>query len=221
MAAGKTIFSGEPLPLAPDINGLVRTGEGWSTELDVFHRKLLDYLRRLGAKLNRFVGAGGAVEAFAGTLSSDQATVVSYTAITWNNSIHLDPVFVNNGNNIQVLVPGLYVLALDLQVADLGFTRGDIAIAIVDSSNNVIFYPEFGFGRADLPTYSMTIAMPLLANTRIATQLRVDVANAAGLLKAGTRLTILRITQDATGGGGIGFDDPDENGIPSWGVAGI
>jgi hypothetical protein len=204
VAGGKTIFSGEPLPLAPGVNDL---------ELDAFHRKLLDYLRRLGAKLNQFVGQG-AVEALVAYIDT-QSTFVSYTSISWDHTLWIDSPFENNGTYIRVLVDGLYVFHVDVLVPE-GFTLGNIVIELIGPSGTT-FYPLFSLCRFETFSYAMTISLPLLADTQIRVQLKTNIAVTDGLQASGTRLTIMRIRDDARGGdvpGGIITPKPPF--IPEW-----
>ncbi|MHA2265859.1 MAG: hypothetical protein ACXAEN_25995, partial [Candidatus Thorarchaeota archaeon] len=71
------LVSGEPMPIPPKVD---------DPELEAFHRKLMDYLRRLTTKLSNteFGGSAdvGVIETFAATIDGDQSVD---GAATWTD----------------------------------------------------------------------------------------------------------------------------------------
>lgn len=226
-----SLFSGEPLPVAPAMRGGDQSTR--LTELEAFHRKLLDYLRRLGARLDQFAanppeGGGSAatnVQAFAGFLDDDEATTESYSPVNWTRTLWKDTPYSHSnspGAQIEVLVPGLYVISVDLLLLTNGFTNADVFIGFVDNGGALLAYPQFAVGRGDTPTISLCVSLPLPANTRITVFLKTDSPDSGGLLKSGSRITILRVRDNDSGGDssspGEGWNPTDGNEFPPWNV---
>lgn len=211
MSGGKTIFSGEPLPVAPPIK---------DPELNAFHRKLIDYLRRLTGKLNQYVGAGNGLETFVTTIAGEaNATLGSdWAPIDWTLDIRKDAVYEHsissNQEQITVLLAGLYIILCDLWL-DTGPTFPvSTRVVILDPEGFV----EYGFTELGAEgSLSMAVPVVLKADKVI----RIDAKDSGGggdfLKTRGCRLTILRVALDDSGGTsdtpGIGWDDDDR---PSW-----
>lgn len=209
------LFSGEPLPVAP---------KEADAERSAFHRKLLDYLRRLTSKLDAFANRepdipppATNVAAYAGFLINDQQTESLYTAINWEGTLWRDSPYEPQGDKLKVLEPGLYVFNIDLWLLDPGGIDAQITLGI--TNGDLFFYPTFGFGGFAQHSFSMTVPLPLLANTSVAVLLKTNIPDPQGLKHNGTRMTVLRVRDNADGGdggGGIGWDGPPGD-IPTWG----
>lgn len=113
-----SIFSGEPLPIAPRVD---------SNELSVFHRKLLDYLRRLSGILDREImpdgGGGGPPSAdttplifSAFTDTTQDCGVSAETILVWNTTLRKDSIydFTDDDGHIQLNRTGHYVVTVDI-----------------------------------------------------------------------------------------------------------
>lgn len=108
-----TIFSGEPLPIAPKVD---------NPELDSFHRKILDYLRRIGAKLGSSefptggASGGAALDLLSLILDGDQSTSSSWANVTWGTEIRRDTqCFQWSSDTVTVLKEGLYLILLNFK----------------------------------------------------------------------------------------------------------
>lgn len=217
----KKIFSGEPLPVAPLVG---------SPEVDAFNRKLLDYLRRLTGKLDGLSlpppgGGSGNIPTYVGYFTEDQSLEASYAPIDWTTDLWIDDAYAHdtiNPERIQVLSDGLYACFVDIEIAKSGFYPVDVKIVIYHDDGSTTFSPLFGHGLAGTDTFSMAVTLPLTANKAIAFFIQAPFfPDPTGIKFEGTRLTILKLADNADGGtgeGGIGWDSLPDN-PPSWGVA--
>lgn len=110
----RKIFSGEPLPIAPAIE---------DAELSAFHRKVLDYLRRLAGKIDQFGDGGGGDGADGNVLvfaaykdTTDTFSDTTQTPVPWDVVIRKDSIFNFSASSaiIQVTEAGFYVIEVDL-----------------------------------------------------------------------------------------------------------
>ncbi len=109
------IFSGEPLPVPPKTS---------NPELDAFHRKVVDYLRRLAGRLDLTGGGGGGsgnqVEVFAAHrepgVDVQIVTGAGEAAIPWEIEVRKDPSFTHSANSSVVTVnqDGFYIVEVDV-----------------------------------------------------------------------------------------------------------
>jgi hypothetical protein len=215
-----TLFSGEPLPLAP------RVGD---SEVAAFHRKLLDYLRRLGAKLEQALGPGGGgtgvvttVKHVACYIDDDQDLAGTYTAINWTNTLWIDgDAFEHSAQYISVVNDGMYLILCDVELGDSGYSSADALMLISAPDGTEAFYPAFGYSTFGFGTNTMAVCVPLIAGRRFEIQIRCTLAPAAGQIKKqGTRLTVLRLRDMLDANEGEGWNDPTHIGIPlPWGIA--
>lgn len=214
MAQANKIFSGEQLPVAPLTQ---------DAELSNFHRKMLDYLRRLGAKLDQFIalpGDGVAIPTASCYLSGDQPLELALTAITWSDAVWVDTnAFTHSSEYIQVVESGLYMIVVDVEVADAGLTDIVAEIQISAPGGSSTFAPAFGHARLGVTSLSMTVILPLLALRRIAIFVSSPSgADATGIKAEGSRFHVLRLRSNITNSGGDGWIDDDFDGIPDgWG----
>lgn len=208
----KALFSGEPLPVPP---------RGMNPETDAFYRKLIDYLRRLSGKIDRYAVGSGSVDAFVTTIAgdSDQALGAgAYEPIEWTLDIHKDSPFghsiSSDQEQITILTSGLYVFLCDLTI-NVGPTfpvRARLRILAPDG------YVKYSL--SEIPavgTLALTVTVPLVAGTIV--QIEAQDAGVTGgnvIEPDGTRLTILRLNNDTNGGTssvpGVGWDGE----TPTW-----
>lgn len=219
-----TLFSGEPLPLAPNVR---------DNELSVFHRKLLDYLRRLGAKLEQVVGPGGGGGGTPGEnvttikhvgcyIDANQNLAGTYTAIDWTNTLWIDSdAFTHAGAYISVVKTGMYLVHCDVELGESGYSSADLVLSVSNSDGTQLFYPIYGYATLNFGNNSVAICIPLLEGKTIAVLVRCPLAPASGQIKAqGTRLTVLRLRDELGTNDGEGWNDPDDDGVPEpWGLA--
>lgn len=216
MAQGKTVFSGEPLPIAPRVP---------DAELENFHRKLLDYLRRLGAKIDHYLQPstpGNEVQCVMCYLDTDKVLGASYAPIVWTDSLRVDAAFSFSAGQVSVTEDGFYLILVDIDVGDNGYFLVEAKIVIGSPD----FVPTFGYGVIGPNTGSLAISLPLPAGKTIDVHVRcVDSPDVRGIKSAKTRLTILRLHNEFGGGDGDppgdGWTDPNDDGFPPWAVAEI
>lgn len=216
------LFSGEPLPVAP---------REPNAERAAFDRKLLDYLRRLSARLdaaNEPPPDGemgfGQVEALSCFLTSNHAVSSGGTAgalVEWDENLWQDSAFSHSSGNVLINKDGFYIFLIDLAIDFSGFVDATAFFSILDGSGTALAFVEFGEGHTVTNTYTMTIGLPLPAGTRVGVYLKTNADDAAGLLSTGSRFNAMRLRNTYTGGdgtpGGIGWVPNSENGdYPDW-----
>ena len=207
------IFSGEQLPVAPRVE---------NAEMEAFHRKLLDYLRRLSGKLDRFTtGNNGAViPAVSLYLASDQNLAASYTALSWSNELWRDlEAFAHSGAFVRVVTNGLYLITIDVELGDAAYYDVDAELRISKPDGSSTFAPTFSHARLGTTTLSATWILPLLANRRIALYLKCeDFPETGGIKSQGSRFQVLRLRTDVVNSAGEGWVDANNDDIPDgWG----
>lgn len=154
--ADSFLFSGEPLPLAPNITGLVEDdndrGKASEVELEVFHRKLLDYIRRLGAKLDNpvFPPGGGSTSAnlamFSARMESNYSpSTTSYEGIPWDQETRKDTdTFAHDSgtdpHQITLLQEGFYVFLIDIGTTSGG--NSDVRTRLVETTLGVVEHSQ-------------------------------------------------------------------------------
>ncbi len=148
--ASQYLHSGEPLPTAPS---LTDDAEHNVTELLVFHAKLLDYLRRLTAKLSSSSFSTGqvtAIETLSLKLSVDYDlpnASPTFDTVIWDNVIRQDTPYGYDTSTgiITFLQSGFYLILAEINIeADTTFlTR------LRDGDSNDLPY---GHGDMNLPT---------------------------------------------------------------------
>lgn len=189
--ADSFLFSGEPLPLAPKI--------GDDVELDVFIRKLLDYIRRLGAKLSNptFLPATAAqVRLFSGLLSADEVISTAWEALLWERFLRKDTdVFqhsiTTNPDEITFLQDGFYTFLIDAG-ADGGSCVdciGDVEIRVRETTLGVIDY-SFALDDGNPETHSCQVGVNAAAGSVFTVEMRSPAADYTTVLER-TRLNIL------------------------------
>lgn len=111
--ARRRIFSGEPMPVAPQVK---------EPELASFHYKLLEYLRRLAAKIDANTGTGDPGTGAATLVFGANLTAAfeyddsGYIPIVWDNVIRSDTPFSHSAGTITLANTGFYVVELDLMI---------------------------------------------------------------------------------------------------------
>ena len=117
------LHSGEPLPLAPTLSGEYETDV---TELVVFNNKLLDYLRRLGAKLSNptFIPSTASdLETLCLYRNTTTASLLAATGdqdIPWDGQIRVDAPYTHDAagsdpGHILFNSDGFYLMMVDLR----------------------------------------------------------------------------------------------------------
>ena len=211
----KTIFSGEPLPIAPKVD---------SPELAAFHAKVIDYLRRLGAKLSQYIeGQGGAeVETFASYKLVNQANSATLADITWTRDLWKDSPYEHSEStdpeSVGILLDGMYVVLVDLEY-DASTTFPVEANLVIEnlSAEGIV---NFSLGAVNAAgTLSRAIPLPLIEGVSIRVQSK-DSAGTGNVLARGSRLTVLRVAETSSGGSsptpGTGWNGTS---LPDWATA--
>lgn len=204
----KPIYSGEPLPIAPRVA---------DPELEAFHRKILDYLRRLTAKLDGSgtggtgppgpPGASGPLPTLSLYSSLDFFTSSSWVPIEWNQALRHDAVYdhsiVQASYEIKVLENGFYLFFFDLEF-NTGVVFPGEARIVITPPGQPPRYVNMSFGSMySAGTLSMTVGMPLIQNVAVQIEVR-DGGGPADITRAikyrGMRLNVIKVGVDASGG---------------------
>lgn len=220
MNTNSGLFSGETLPVAPKTQ---------DPNIDAFNRKLLDYLRRLTAKLAGAIDVEGeSVAAYVGTLSEDQTSVPynDHFEVKWTQDIWLDTGFyqhseVTNNEEITVRTEGLYVIAFDVEHTVDTTLDFWVELYINGGYRTVEFSYLLGLDPG-LPG-SMVVTIPMVEGTkfRIRGNRETDGTVTGSLYLPSTRISVLRIASNVHGGGrgtdegGNGWDSAKST-YPSW-----
>lgn len=183
------IYSGEILPVAPETKNV---------ELDVFNRKLLDYLRRLVGKLSRFSGSTASVPVFAASMTVDRNPGVISYVVEWDSEIRKDSIYSISSSKqiITVAETGLYSVEVDIAI-NKNFQTG-IDVAKVDSGGNVLSTEDYLKSKINDPTlghtYSYMVPIALTAGESLSIIVySIDMVNLVEVLKLGTRILISKI----------------------------
>lgn len=198
--AKQRIFSGEPLPVPPNMK---------NPEVDAFNRKLIDYLRRLAAKIDRFTGTGGDgadgnVLVFAAYKDTeDTFDDTTPTPVPWDVVIRQDSIFTFTAPSaiIQVTEAGFYVVEVDLApFKNLPFF---VHVGIVDaggSETDDIDYSYSGFPISNTnQSGSMMVPLELAANDRISVfAVSTSATGTNSWVVNGCRILISRISTEVT-----------------------
>lgn len=187
---GKRIFSGEPLPIQPLIK---------EPELDAFHRKILDYLRRLTAKLDRFVApptGTGNVTVFSAYKDADQTFYEgAESKILWEVELRKDSPFTfeAGSSDIEVTEDGFYILEVDIRsIKNLPYT---VYVRVTDT---LPVYALSHFTPSVDDTFSIMVPLVLVAGDVITVSILLEAGGDAFIYADGTRLLITHIGEEAT-----------------------
>lgn len=193
----KRILSGEPLPVQPEFKG----DKISVPELNVFFRKLIDYIRRLTGKLDRIVentGSGLMPLIFSGYKTADSAVSDSaYSPVTWEAQLRIDEIYVHTPPSavIQVLEDGLYEVEVDLRITDAIATY--TKVSIVDSGGTEISTPAYAYSQfnvdKDNDTVSFMVPIVLSANDYVSVFVKAEGASGGNTLdQTGSRIMIIK-----------------------------
>ena len=184
-------FAGEPLPLAPSLKGM---DEAQRTELEAFHSKLLDYLRRLGAKLSseRFSPvASTGIDTLALALDSNyQLDGSSWQDIKWDLQLRVDNSFSHsitvNPAQITIVQDGYYLILADINLDDTWLFR------IIDGDGDTLDYG--GHSQSGSLTASNNSTVMIATHFHAEQIIRMQLFQSTDSLDANnTRLVILRL----------------------------
>jgi len=198
---GQKIFSGEPLPVPPKVS---------DPEVDAFHRKLIDYLRRLAGKLGTYVddnptGGANVTKAFIAYPSETNTPDNAYSAtsenIRWQNILRSDSIYTYDSTFafIEVSEAGTYIVHCDVLTSKNFDTSFDVVISDgtggIDPAtpSYVTTYP-FLSGSPSGDSWSFMCPLILTANQRIG--VRITTVDQV-LQHEGTRLVIEKLEDEA------------------------
>lgn len=215
------IFSGEPLPLQPSLDDL--KGLEDPPNLGRFHFKLIEYLRRLGAKLDAAFNRDteGKVEAFAAYIDTEREIAPGYenipfgidksgglSLVTWNDK----PYTLQGDGSVKILLDGLYLFSIDVEFDIVVVPPPNpgipvLAMRIMLRRGGVGWIPIHGYASVkDTETVNMSIALPIKAGFIMHFQARSSVLPSLFFENRGTRLQILRLATTLVG----------DKGPPTW-----
>lgn len=215
------LFSGEPLPLQPSVEDL--KGIEKPENLGRFHFKLIEFLRRLGAKLDAELNRDtkGKVEAFAAYIAADQEIAPDYVnipfgldgagaikLITWNDR----PFTPQTDGSVKIEVDGLYLFIIDVEFDILVVPTPNPGTPILEMRillrrGGVGWIPIHGFASVkDTETVNMLIALPIKAGFFMHFQARMTDPEPLFFENRGTRLQIFRLATTLVG----------DKGPPTW-----
>lgn len=199
------LHSGEPLPLAPFLEA--GADDSNVNELSVFHGKLLDYLRRLTAKLSADIfepppAAGTtAVESLMLTLSTAFTLSGTPDTIIWDEAQRVDTAYTYNATTgvITLVDAGFYVMFVDIYIpADTVHT-----VRVVGDGSNVLPYGTgYSNGGAAAAIMSESYMIPFAAAAGMTVEFQVLAASGNDVEEEGSRLLIMKLGA-FTGSGGI------------------
>lgn len=208
--ASQYLHSGEPLPLAPSLTGDVDQD---IVELLNFHTKLLDYLRRLTAKLSNDTFSppqSTAIESMVLTLSGDYNVTGDPETIIWNQVQRLDAPFSYNTVTgvITFNVDGFYILFTNI------YAIGEIAYGTrwVDGSATRLPYGDGTVNVIGVESQlCQAVPVHIHATQTLAFQILGIVAS-NDLEAANSSLCIVKLG----GFSGTGSDSPDPCDFDIW-----
>lgn len=211
MSPTEFIFSGEPLPLAPPLGS---SHEVDVVELTVFHNKLLDYLRRLTAKLSSViytpdvdvvdpVTAVTDIESIFLTLSADFDLATDPDIIEWDQVQRLDDPFTYSVSTgiITIVEEGFYLLIVSAYLPGIDPHRFEIK----DGNGTRLPYANFYYDEGIAAVKSETFMVPITVVTADAPMdIRIEVvgggANEA-VEAIGSRLIMMKLGSSIGSGG--------------------
>lgn len=179
------IFSGEPLPLIPDVK---------DPEMAAFLRNLIDYLRRLTGKLARFTGPAGVGSGAVKSLASHALLQIASGPsgafdIVWESSLWQDDNFSFTGPSarITVLEAGFYGVEVDWRVAK---NFADHRLHVNVNGSTQTYMESFVPGPEVDKTYSYMIPVVLAVNDVVT----INVSSSSDVAcEDGTRLLITKL----------------------------
>ncbi len=147
------LFSGEPLPLAPTIGGWADSAKGRANEIELenFHIKLLEYIRRLGAKLSSETfqpGGESTLAVFSAGVAADfSLSDSSFETIDWDVFFRKDTNTFGhdvdtNPDQITLLREGSYLFFVDVGSRENSADTGDYLLRLVETTLGIVDYSE-------------------------------------------------------------------------------
>ncbi len=176
-----------------------------------FHRKILNYLRRLTAALDNrdnIIGAG-AVEPYAAHISGNISLGTDWTTIDFDQTIHVNPLYRKVGAQIFVKEAGLYAVHFTL---DLTGANGsdDIDSRVALASFGLLSY---GFTTNTERTHVVSLPVPMKPDYPLVIQGR-RTAGPTTVAAGGTRFMMYRISRVTDNDADVG-DPPNIKPPPS------
>lgn len=195
------------MPIAPKVD---------DPELASFHRKLLDYLRRITTKLSNteFGGGGGDVETFAATMTLDFDLGNNvWTDVEWDDPLRMDAFYshsaTTNPEQITLLQAGLYLVLCDLHVEG----ESEWYMQIANGDDDVLSYSYYMHNSAVVDFQTGTIACPIFAPANGVIKIQGKAVGNHVCVKEHCRITILYLGTLAGSGGVPGVAPSDD---PWW-----
>ena len=210
--ASQYLHSGEPLPLAPSLTGDVDQD---IVELLNFHTKLLDYLRRLTAKLSNDTFSpptSNAVEALVLTLSGNFNISGDPETIDWDQVHRQDAPFGYDTSTgvITFLEDGFYLLLVDCHVEaiEIAWTT-----RLYDGTTALPYGGGFILMDAQSTSAQLSQSIPLHMHVDQTIEFQVlGVTSGRDIIALDSRLTVLKLG----GFTGTGPNSPDPCDFDIW-----
>jgi hypothetical protein len=203
------LYSGEPLPIPPPD----------TPEVEAFTRKLLDYLRRLSAKLSSTIYSIsniGTIDSFAAGLAADQdIPTTNWTGIDWDDPLRADSAFTHsattNPDEITLAQEGFYALFLNLQLV---VPPSDVELRLVNQDAQVLDYSIFTQATDTINAAGVAYMCPFFAAAGGKIEVQIKVATGGDDIESEqTRLLIMRLG-GLEGSGGVPGVNPGDD--PWW-----
>lgn len=202
---GSKVFSSEPLPIAP---ALEQMDEVQLRELRVFHRKVLDYLRRLGSKLDSNIQSSeGDAQTIAAIFTSPFTVGTDWTDIVWPLFLHQSDLYTVDNHKIGVREAGIFALHFTFEVPDAD------GATLFDTRVNYDGLGTLRYGITTNVDRTHVVTMPLAMDPRypLVIQARWRGASSTDLDDEGSRFMLYRLSRrtfEGGGGGGGGGGGP-------------
>lgn len=201
------LHSGEPLPLEPNLKGEPELDRVEQTR---FNTKLLDYIRRLTAKLSNESFSpppAAAVESFATKLSTDFTVSGTPDTIIWDDIVRMDSPFDYDSATglLTFTVDGFYIYLVDMMVEDAVYTT-----RLWDGTTAL----GYGGGEQNLTGVQSNLCQVIPVHIHATQVLQFQIVAASGnkVQAARSRMTVLKLGAFA----GSGSDSPDPCDFDIW-----
>ncbi len=202
------ILSGEPLPVAPVLSDENQD----KSELENFHRKLLDYIRRLEVKLSseefqtEFT-LNPVTKVFSAFLNADLTLTApsGWVSLDWDTLVRADTAFFSHSltssqDEITVLADGFYLFMI--QIGTASGTTSTIELRLNEATKGVLDY-----GHCKSVSHAGNLSLVVGLNAEALDVFTIDAqATTANyvIAEARTRLTILYSRADTLSDHGTG-----------------
>lgn len=211
-----SVFSGEPLPVAPNFEDEVDV-----KELNNFHQKLLTHIRRLEIKLSgeefqTLADISPMIRVFSGFLNADLTLTApsGWISLDWDTEVRVDTGIFSHSTSssqdeITILEDGFCLFLCQIGSATDAYVGGTslLEMRLNESTKNVLDY-GFSQSRIHADTLTMIVGVNVFENDVFTVDVQATTSNYT-VDNAKTRLTIIysRADTETSHGSGAG-DEP-------------